>query len=326
MAIGGIGSIPSSNSMSYQQVTASDLKDQKSKSLQNDITDVQRQIQKLSSEDDLTAIEKAEEKKKLQQEKSDLSTKLKLHQDALQKSQKRESKLTELQEDRKPEKEEDTETKSGKAAMEASSASDTADEKKLPADDRRSLQPGTVITQTSDGTVILKEVLNQKTDSDAKAQKQQTEAAKEEAAAEKEKQAAEDEEAANSGLNGNEVQAMVSANTTMLQADRQGALAAGTNDDIAVLKGEIKQDAYRGTDTERKEAELNEMQNRHKRELAFQFSMLGEANRAAQATTDTGVSAGGAAQRNAERTFQVSGVNATAEDIALQQSFQVSIT
>lgn len=322
MAIGAIGSIASSNSMSVKQVTSSDLKDQKSKSLQNDITDVQRQIQKLSSEEDLTATEKAEEKKKLQQEKSDLSTKLKLHQDELQKSQKREIKLAELQEDRKPEKEEDTETKPETAAMEASSASDTADEKKLPADDRRSLQPGTVITQTSDGTVILKEVLNQKADSDAKAQKQQTEDVKEEAAAEKEKQAAEDEEAANAGLSGNEVQAMVSANTTMLQADRQGALAAGTNDDIAVLKGEIKQDAYRGTDTERKEAELKEMQNQHKRELAFQFSMLGEANR----TTGADEAANNAAPINAERTFHVSGVNATAEDIALQQSFQVSIT
>ncbi len=323
MAIGGIGSIPSSNSMSYQQVTSSDLKDQKSKNLQNDITDVQRQIQRLSSEEDLTVTERAAEKKKLQQEKSDLSTKLKLHQDELQKSQKREIKLAELQEDRKPETEEDTETAT--AAMESSPASGTADEKNQPVDDRRSLQPGTVITQNSDGTVILKEILNQKADSDAKAQKQQEEAAKEEAAAEREQQSAEDEEAANTGLSGNEVQAMVSANVTMLQADRQGALATGTNDDIAVLKGEIKQDAYRGTDTERKEAELTDMQNRHNREQAFQLSMLEEANRAAQAATDTDISANGAAQMNAERTFQVSGVNATAEDIALQQSFQVSI-
>lgn len=197
--------------------------------------------------------------------------------------------------------------------------------KESAVDDRRSLQPGTVITQNSDGTVILKEILNQKAASDAKAQKQQEDAAKEEAAAEREQQSAEDEEAANTSLSGNEVQAMVSANVTMLQADRQGALATGTNDDIAVLKGEIKQDAYRGTDTERKEAELTDMQNRHNREQAFQLSMLEEANRAAQAATDTGVSANGVAQMNAERTFQVSGVNATAEDIALQQSFQVSI-
>lgn len=320
MTIGGIGSITSSNSMSVKQVSSSDLKDQKSKSLQNDITDVQRQIQKLSSEEDLTAAEKAEEKKKLQQEESDLSTKLKLHQDELLKSQKREIKLAELQEERKPEQEKDSESKV--QAPETSSASNTADEKKLPADDRRNLQPGTVITQNSDGTVILKEILNQSTERDADANDQRTETIKEETAAdEREKQAAEDEEAADTSLSENEVQTIVSANTTMQQADRQGALVTETSDDIAVLKGEIKQDAYRGTDTERKQEELREMQKQQKREMAFQFSMLGEANRTALSVADQDASV----RSNAERTFRVSGVNASQEDIALQQGFQVSI-
>lgn len=320
MTIGGIGSIASSNSMSVKQVSSSDPKDQKSKSLQNDITDVQRQIQKLSSEEDLTATEKAEEKKKLQQEKSDLSTKLKLHQDELLKSQKREIKLAELQEEQKPEKEEDSESKV--QATKTSSAPDTADKKKLPADDRRNLQPGTIITQNSDGTVILKEILNQSTERDTEAKDQQAETIKEEAAAaEKEKQAAKDEEADDTALPGNEMQAIVSANTTMQQADQQSALVNRTGNDIAVLQGEIKQDAYRGTDTERKEAELKGMQEQKKREMAFQFSMLGETNRAAE----TDGTANNAAQPNAEKTFRVSGVNASQEDIALQQGFQVSI-
>lgn len=320
MAIGGIGSIASSNNMSVKQVSSSDLKDQKSKNLQNDITDVQRQIQKLSSEEDLTATEKAEEKKKLQQEKSDLSTKLKLHQDELLKSQKREIKLAELQEERKPEQEKDSESKV--QATETSSASNTADEKKLPADDRRNLQPGTVITQNSDGTVILKEILNQSAERDADANEQRAETVKEETAAvEREKQAAEDEESVDTGLSGNEVQMIVSANTTMQQADRQGALVTGTNDDIAVLKGEINQDAYRGTDTERKQEELREMQKQQKREMAFEFSMLGEANRTALSAADQDASI----KSTAERTFRVSGVNASQEDIALQQGFQVSI-
>lgn len=320
MAIGGIGSIASSNNMSVKQVSSSDLKDQKSKSLQNDITDVQRQIQKLSSEEDLTATEKAEEKKKLQQEKSDLSTKLKLHQDELLKSQKREIKLAELQEERKPEQEKDSESKV--QATETSSASNTADEKKLPADDRRNLQPGTVITQNSDGTVILKEILNQSAERDADANEQRAETVKEETAAvEREKQAAEDEESVDTGLSGNEVQMIVSANTTMQQADRQGALVTGTNDDIAVLKGEINQDAYRGTDTERKQEELKEMQKQQKREMAFEFSMLGEANRTALSAADQDASI----KSTAERTFRVSGVNASQEDVALQQGFQVSI-
>lgn len=319
MAIGGIGSIASSGSMSYKQITSSDLKDQKSKSLQNDISDVQQKIKRLSSEEDLTVTEKAEEKQKLQQEKSELSTKLKLHQDELQKSQKRDIKLAELQEDRKPEKEEDAESKV--QAVETSSAADAADEKKPPADDRHSLPPGTVITRNSDGTVILKEILNQTAESDTGAQTQQAEALKEDSAAEKEKKAAEDESDAEIGLTGTEVQAMVSADAAMQQADRQGALVDRTGNDISVLQGEIKQDAYRGTDTESKEAELKGMQEQRKREMAFQFSMLGEANRA----TGTDDTANNAAQVNADRTFRVSGVNTSPEEQALQQGLQVSI-
>lgn len=324
MAIGGIGSIPSSNSMSFQQITSSDLKDQKSKKLQDDITDVQKQIQKLSSEEDLTATEKAEEKKKLQQEKSDLSAKLKLHQDELQKSQKREIKLAELQEEQKPEREAETENKV--QAADTSSSADTADAAKQSADDRHAMQPGTIITQSSDGTVILKEILNQSAEDNADAKNQVAKAVKEKtAAAEQEKQAAEDDSDTGIGLTGNEVQTMVSANSTMQQADRQSALVNRTGDDIAVLQGEIKQDAYRGTDTDRKESELKEMQEQRKREMAFQFSMLGEANRTTQAASNADAAANGSAPMNAEKTFHVSGVNASPEEQALQQGLQVSI-
>lgn len=332
MGIGGIGGISSSNSMSSMQISSSDLKDQKSKNLQNDITDVQRQIQKLSSDEELTVTEKAEEKKKLQQEKSDLSTKLKLHQDELQKSQKREIKLAELQEDRKPEKEEASENTAQTA--DTSSASDAAAEKKFPADDRHAMQPGTVITQNSDGTVILKEILNQAAENGAgtqtkqaesgfKAQTKQAQTANEETdAAEKEKKADEDDSVTNAGLTEKEVQAMTFADASMQRADRQGALVTKTTDDIAVLRGEIKQDALRKEDTEGKRAALRDMQKQRMREMAFQFSMLGEADQAMQSMTDTNQTA---AQTGAERTFQVSGVNAAQEDQTFQRGFQVSI-
>lgn len=316
MRIGGIGSITSANSMQTTQITASDLKDQKSKNLQDDITDVQREIQKLSSESDLSVSEKAEKKEKLQEEKSNLDTKLKLHQDELLKSQKREIKLAELQEDRKPAAEETSEDK--KQVQETSS--ETSDEKKLPSDDRHNLQPGTIITQNSDGTVILKEILNQDTGSDTGAQNTQTEtqgaqaeSRKEEAAADNETKAAEEDTPTDTGLSAQDVQAMVSADTSMQQADRQGTLVTKSDGDIAVLKSEIKLDASRGVDTERKQAELKDLQEQNKREMGVQFSLLSEANNATQATG------------NAERTFQVSGVNASQEEQALQQGFQVSI-
>lgn len=330
MAIGGIGSTSPMNSMSSMQTTrSSDVKDQKTKSLQNDITQVQQQMQKLSSDEDLSVTEKEAEKKRLEQEKSDLSAKLKLHQDELLKSQKREIKLAQLQEEREPEKEEASEDNVQTA--ETSSASDPTDKKNLPVDERRSLQPGTIITQTSDGTVILKEVMNQTADHSADAKSSPTDEAKEKTGFESEKAAAkqtvqtnEDDTAADAGLTESEVQAMVSADSTMQQADRQGTLVNKTGNDIAVLKSEIKQDALRGVDTDKKEAELKELQKQQKREMEVQFSMLGEANRTAQTATETNASAN-STQIDSERTFHVSGIGASQEDQALQQGFQVSI-
>lgn len=305
MGIGGIGGITSAVSMPATQITASDLKDQKSKNLQNEITDVQRQMQKLSSEEELSVTEKAVEKEKLQKEKSSLDTKLKLHQDELLKSQKREIKSAELQEDRKP---------AATKGSEDKPADDPSGEKKLPADDRRALQPGTVIAQNSDGTVILKEVLSQAANRDADTESKQSDEAKEEVVAERETKSADAETVTGANLSEKEVRTIISADASMQQASRQEALVAKTNNDIAVLQGEIRQDAYRGVDTEKKEAELKDLQEQRKREMAVQFSLMGEINNATPSEMETN-----------ERTFYVSGVNASQEDQALQQGFQVSI-
>ena len=92
----GIGSITSTNSMSVMQMTSSDLRDQKSKNIQNDITDAQQQMQKLASKEELSADEKANEKKKLQREISNLNTKLEQHQEELVRSHKIEIMLAQL--------------------------------------------------------------------------------------------------------------------------------------------------------------------------------------------------------------------------------------
>ena len=86
----GISSITSANSMSVMQMTGANSKVQKSKSIQNEITNAQQQIRKLSSQEDLSAAEKANERKKLQKEISGLNTELKQHQDELSRSQRRE--------------------------------------------------------------------------------------------------------------------------------------------------------------------------------------------------------------------------------------------
>ena len=123
----GIGSITSAKTMTVMQVAPSALKDQKSKSIQNEITEVRQQMQKLSSKEDLSANEKTNERKKLQKEISGLTTELKQHQDDLLRSQKREQMLAKLWEDKKPVKEDISETDT-RSEEEASNTTDKSDQ------------------------------------------------------------------------------------------------------------------------------------------------------------------------------------------------------
>lgn len=320
----GIGGITSSNSMSAMQFSAADLKDQKSKSIQKEITDVQQKMQKLSSENELSVNEKENERKELKREKSSLDTKLKQHQDELLRSHKREIKLAELQEDRKPEEEKKADDK----AETTEASSDTADEKKLPAEKQQAAQPRTIITQNEDGTVILKGAINQTEDSISTVPNKPVEETSTTAAAaeetEPEKDKTETEPTAEFRPTEKEMRAMVSADTSSKMADRMGMLVTKTNDGIAILKGEIKQDSYYGTDTELKESELKDMQKQQKREMAVQFSMLGEAGNAMKAAFDT-ESADSAAPNDTGKHFQVSGLSTPQDEQAAQQGFQVSI-
>ena len=74
----GIGSITSWNRTSGTQMSVTDTK---SKNIQKEITNVQQEIKKLSSTEEYSVSEKAIEQQKLQKEKSNLDTELKLHQE-----------------------------------------------------------------------------------------------------------------------------------------------------------------------------------------------------------------------------------------------------
>lgn len=319
----GIGGITSANSMSVMQMPSTDLKDHKSKNIQNEITDVQQKLQKLSSESELSVNEKENERQKLQKEKSSLDNELKQHQEELLRSQKREAMLAELRGEQDPVEETGAEDE----AAAAEPSANTADKENSAASGQpaQTLQPGTVITQNSDGTVILKEVMNS---SKTEEESGQVDAANAGTTSEEETKSADDDTDADpvseSRPTATEMQAMVSADTSSQLAGRMGALVTKTDDGIAVLKGEIKQDTLYGTDTERKQAELEKMQKQRQREMAVQFSMLGDADNAMKAAVDT-ESTSQAAQADAGKHFQVSGLNVPQDEQAAQQGFHVSI-
>ena len=228
----GVGSVTSVNSMSSILMTRASSPDVKSKKIQDEITDLQQQMQKVSSKEDLSADEKANERKKQQQAISSLNTELKRHQEDILRTQKREMMLAELQKDE-----------------------GTAD------------YQGTVIFKNNDGTVILKEETNQDEERGVDADKKQTEEKKEEDIAKKETKSIDEDKDENkdTGLSNKEVHGMVSADASAQQVSSQAAAIAKIRSGITVLKGEIKQDERHGINTDKKQAELEKLEKKEER-------------------------------------------------------------
>lgn len=316
----GIGGVTSSSSMSFMQMTAANAPDAKSKKIQDEITDVEREMQKVSSNADLSYTEKTDEKKTLQKEISSLNTKLDQRQEELLRSQKRESMLAELREDQKPEKEEDEEDLQTKEAP----SDTTAETNTAAADEETQTQSqGAVIASTDDGTVILKEEAQANEAQGNVSETEQAAETKEENSVKEETKAADSDTDTAVRPSSEEMRAMVSADTSAQLASRQGTIITKTEDGIAILKGEIAQDERRGVNTERKQAELEKMEKQQERATAFQFSVLGNAMNSAAETNVAGIEK--AAQDNTENNAYTTAIRASQEDQAMQQQFQVSI-
>ena len=191
-------------------------------------------------------------------------------------SYKREIMIAELQEDIRPAKEDESEDKT----QTKKTSDNTADEKSQPAGEQQTPQPGTVITQDSDGVVVLKEALNMDNPRAADTEnKQVPESRAEEIFTEEETIPTDNDAVSDAGLSGKEMQGMVSASSSLQQTGLQGTIITKTSDGIAILKGEIKQDEKRDVDTERKQAELEKLEKQEQRAMLFQFSLLGDANK-----------------------------------------------
>ena len=339
----GISSVTSMSSMSGVQMTMSGSADPKIKNIQNEITGVQQQMQMLSSKEELSVNEKANERKKLQKEISGLNTELKQRQEAFRKSQKREIMMAELREDQKP-----TDKDKAENIIPANDAAQNkSDEKKLPADDLSADQQITVIAKNSDGTVILKGKMNQneKDGIDAgKKQAAETSLSKTEekdlpdskrsaAATEKDKETVNTEEETknengdtDTGLSRREIHALVSADVSAQQADRQGAVIARIRDGIVILKSEMNQDERRSINTERKQEELEKLEKKEQRATIFQFSVLGGANNAMKSAAKANVSeTQNRTQINTENNAFINALKSSKEESqASQQKFYVS--
>lgn len=81
-----------------------------------------------------------------------------------------------------------------------------------------------------------------------------------------------------SGLSQASMQAMISADSSMKQAQVQGGVSSSMEGRAGVLEAEIKMDKSRGASTEKKEAELAEVEQKAVKANASQMNTLTEAN------------------------------------------------
>ena len=259
----GVGGVTSMNSMSSVQMTMTHSADVKSKKIKNEITEAQQQMQKLSSEQELSIDEKANERKKQQKEITDLNAELKRYQDELLMSQKRERMLAELQKDEEPEKER-------KSADEINKKS--ADDKEAKTADGDAGYQGTVIVKNSDGTVILKGAMNQDEERSADESKNRTDETKEKGSAEKEAKTVKDDKDINTGMSNKEIHAVVSADASAQQTGLRGTVIAKIRGGMTVLKGEIDQDERHGVNTDKKQEQLEKLQKKEENAITFPYS------------------------------------------------------
>ncbi len=82
------------------------------------------------------------------------------------------------------------------------------------------------------------------------------------------------------GMSQASMQAMISADVSMKQAQVQGSVATQLEGKASILESEIKMDGSRGASVEKKEEELADIQQNAQQATAGQMSALAEANQA----------------------------------------------
>ena len=313
-----VGNITSMNSMSSLQTTMAGSTDIKSKNIQNEIDDIQQQMQKLSSKEELSADEKADERKEFQREISNLNTELERHREEFLRSQKREIMMEELLKDEKPTKkdaiiaDDDKVTEQSNQDISAAASANTSAQQ---AD-----YQGTVIVKNSDGIVILKGAMSQDEKYGIDEEQKQIGEIDEEEAAEKDTKTKEDDK--DTGLSHKEINAMISADVSMQQANRQGTVIARISEGVAILNGEMNQDEKRGENIDKKQEELEKLEEREEKARIFQFSVLGNANSTMKASVETENSG---MQADTENNAFIHASKFAQEEQESQQRFYVSI-
>lgn len=290
-AIGNTTSVRSVSAVRKQEVKTVDTE---SKSIENDISDVERQKQAFSSKQDLTVDEKMKRRQELQQELSGLKTKLRISEAEAGKESQKEA----LADEQSVAKETETAGDSKAAQAVKENAAEAKEKEKAAKEEAAKAEKKEAQIQRMKENVSggnPEKIDAQKKDADqaktgeAVAGKIGTDGFKIEKQAEKSGVAEDDEKAETEagkekipGFSKREMQSMISEDEAAERAKKQGTIVARLENDIVIFKGEIKQDEDRGGDVTKKKEELKEKEERAQRAVNAQFSAIGQTNRRLQ--------------------------------------------
>lgn len=233
------------------QKAAAQPADVVSKNIQNEISEVQRQKQGLSSKQEMSEGERSKKKQELQQELSSLNTRLRQRQAEVSRKQKQADRLEELSAP-------DTDMRTRRA--EGSNTGKTAQNSKAGKNTEQSM--GTEASFTKEaaekmaGTGDAERSAGQ-TKRSAGQIRHSTEQTKRNA--EKTERSSEDdrdEKPKTGGIPQDKMQAIVGGDIFREQTERREVVIARIEGGIAILKGEIRQDEMLGNDVQNKKTEL----------------------------------------------------------------------
>lgn len=231
----GIGGVRAIDGMTGRQGAAAQPVDSVSRNIQNEISDVQRQKQGLSSKQEMSVGEKAKKKQELQQELGSLNTQLRLRQEEVRKEQQREA-------------------LSGEVRAVGVDAADAEKGKPDIKDTEKSKTDGEDAKKSGSRDAEKKNINSEGAAREAVSTEIQ--------AAEKEDKNDKDEKLKDIGMPRAEMQTIVEANSAKEQTRRREAVIARMESGIVILKGEIRQDEIRGADVEKKKAELKKQEKK----------------------------------------------------------------
>lgn len=202
-----------------------------SKNIQDEISEVQRQKQGLSSKQEMSAEERSKAKQELQHELSSLNTRLRQRQAKISREQKKEARLEEMSAPDADRRKDRTEAEeAGRAALEKAGPGSKAEEK-------NNAEKSTEVKGEEEKAGSL-------------------------GAAEGKAEQDRDEKLNDFDIPQDKMQTIVAGGFSKEQVNRRDAVIARMEGGIVILKGEIRQDEIRGDDTEKKKAELKARETR----------------------------------------------------------------